>query len=189
MKLVSFLIVLCIFISCSDDKDITSYESQPINYVQGQVVFGLKDSVTLINIADYIYSLDNISIIEIVSFQYISSLPIDSIQIINTTFESKSYIWEGTTRTSYIDNETKIFVEFWIKDFTEEDIMDWKLLKERFQLNHSPYYFQSGVLNVEVGKEKEWVSNLSNLDLFRYVELNGITHTHLFRETPNVIKD
>jgi len=177
MKIVSFIIILCIFISCSDEKDITSHENEPINYVQGQVVFGLQDSITLINIADYIYSLDNISIFEIVSFQYTSNLPIDSIQIINTTFESKSYVWDGTTKTSYINNEAKILVEFWIKGFTEENIKDWKLLEERFQLNHSPYYFQSGTLNVEVGKEKEWLDNLSNSDLFRYVELNGITHT------------
>src|SRR3990172_3378576 len=163
MKAIPFIIVLCVFISCSDKKEITNPESESLNYVQGEVGFGLKDSVTLEEVADYVYSLNNISI--------------DSMQIIKSTFELKSYIWSGTTKTSYINSESKILIEFWVKNFRAEDLEDWGLLKNRFQLYHSPYYFQLGILKVEVGKEKEWINNLSNSNLFRFVELNGITHT------------
>lgn len=177
MKAISFIIVLCFFfISCSDKKDITNPESESLDYVQGEVGFGLKDSISLEEVANYVYSLDNISIDNIVSFQYKSNFPQDSMQVINTIFESKSYIWSGTTKTSYLSDESKILLEFWIKNFRAEDIEDWELLKKRFQLNHSPYYFQLGILKVEIGKEKEWINNLSNSDLFRFVELNGINH-------------
>ncbi|OIP57078.1 MAG: hypothetical protein AUK34_10265 [Ignavibacteria bacterium CG2_30_36_16] len=177
MKAISFIIVLCFFfISCSDKKEITNPESESLDYVQGEVAFGLKDSVTLEEVANCVYSLDNISIDNIVSFQYKSNLPQDSMQVIKTIFESKSYIWGGTTKTSYSNSESKILVEFWVKSFKAEDIENWNLLKNRFRLNHSPYYFQLGILKVEVGKEKEWINNLSNSNLFRFVELNGITH-------------
>jgi hypothetical protein len=33
-----------------------------------------------------------------------------------------------------------------------------------------------GILKVEVGKEKEWINILSNSNLFRFVELNVISH-------------
>jgi len=177
MKAIPFIIVLCVFISCSDKKEITNPESESLNYVQGEVGFGLKDSVTLEEVADYVYSLNNISIDNIVSFQYKSDLSQDSMQIIKSTFELKSYIWSGTTKTSYLNSESKILIEFWVKNFRAEDLEDWGLLKNRFQLYHSPYYFQLGILKVEVGKEKEWINNLSNSNLFRFVELNGITHT------------
>jgi hypothetical protein len=182
MKAIPFIIILCFFISCSEKKEITNPKSEPIpesesiNYVQGEVGFGLKDNVDLEEIADYVYSLNNISIDEIVSFQYISNLSQDSVQIIKTTFESKQFIWSGTTKTSYLNSESKILVEFWVKNFRAEDRKDWEILKKRFQLYHSPYNFQLGILKVEVGKEKEWIDILSKSNLFRFVELNVITH-------------
>jgi hypothetical protein len=177
MKAISFIIVLCFFfISCSDKKEITNPGSESLDYVQGDVAFGLKDSVTLEEVANYVYSLDNISVDNIASFQYKSDLPQDSMQVIKAIFESKSYIWSGTAKISYLDDESKILIEFWVKSFNAENIKDWNLLKNRFRLNHSPYYFQLGILKVEVGKEKEWINILSNSNLFRFVELNGITH-------------
>lgn len=179
MKIISFIISLCFFISCSDKKGITNpgTGNKSLNYVQGQVGFALKDSVTLKEAADYIYSQKNISINEIVSFQYESNLPQDSIQTIKAVFESKPYIWSGKTKISYITGESKILVEFWIKNFRVEDIKDWQLLKNRFGLYHLPYYFQLGLLKVEVGRENEWINVLSNSNLFRFVELNYIEHT------------
>lgn len=176
MKAIPFIIVLFVFVSCSDKKEITSPESESLNYVKGEVGFGLKDSVTLNEVADYIYSLKNISIDNIVAFQYKSNLPQDSMQTIKSTFESKPYVWSGTIQTSYLNSESEVLVEFWIKNFRAEDIEDWELLKKRFQLYHSPYNSQLGILKVEVGKEKEWINNLSNSNLFRFVELNAITH-------------
>jgi hypothetical protein len=176
MKAISFIILLFVFVNCSDKKGVTNPESESLNYVQGEVGFGLKDSVSLNEVADYIYSLKNISINNIVAFQYKSNLPQDSMQTIKTSFESKPYVWSGTTHTSYLNGESKILVEFWVKNFRAEDIEDWDLLKKRFQLYHSPYNFQLGILKVEVGKENEWINNLSNSNLFRFVELNAITH-------------
>jgi hypothetical protein len=181
MKSISLLtlLLLTFLLGCSKNKDtiITGPENPSLNYVQGEVVVGLKDSVSLEEIADYVYSLNNISINEISSLRYYSILPKDSIQSIKSNLESKNYIWHGTVNVSYLESESKILVEFSIKDFSSNDINDWKLLKTHFRLFHSPYHFQSGVLKVENGKENEWINILSNSNLFRFVELNYIVHT------------
>ena len=182
MRLYLYLFSAIILICCNEKGKPTGPEiadpgSQSSDYVQGEVAFGLNDTVTLEEIADYIYSLNNISIESIVSFEYLSNLPQDSIQSIKTTFDSKSYIWSATTNVSWQNNESKILVKFWVKEFRALDRVDWQLLRQRFQLNHLPYYFQLGILKVEVGKENEWISILSASNLFRFVELNYITHT------------
>ena len=176
MKAKYLIIILCFFISCSDKKENTYPISESLNYAQGEVIVGLKDSVSLEEVADYIYSLNNISINDIVSFQYISNLPKDSMQVIIKTLESKSYIWKGNPITPYLNSDSLIQIELWVRNFRFEDIEDWKLLKKRFQLSHIPYYFQLGLLNVEAGKEQEWVNILSESKLFRLVELNTISH-------------
>lgn len=176
MKSISFILTVAFILGCSTDNSSINGNSE-ISYVQGEVSFGLKDSVTLIDLANYIYSLDSISIKEVVSFRYYTFLSWDSMQTIKSTLESKAYIWSGMVNTSYIESDSKILIKFWIKDFKSENREDWLSLKGRFSLIHSPSNYQLGLLKVEIGKEKEWLNLLLNTNLFQFVELNFIDHT------------
>lgn len=171
--------MLILLVGCSgDDKsNITNPENPEIEYVKGEVIVGLKDSVSLEQFAYFVYSLNNISIINIVSLQYYSTLPKDSMQTIKSNLESRKYITPGSVNVDYIESESKIHVKFWVKEFSYDDIKDWELIRTQLQLFHFPNEFQSGLLKVEVGKEKEWINILSNYNLFRFVELNYILHT------------
>lgn len=171
--------MLILLVGCSgDDKsNIINPENPEIEYVQGEVVVALKDSVSLEQFANFVYSLNNISIRNIVSFQYYSTLPKDSMQTIKSNLESRKYITPGSVNVYYIESESKILVEFWVAEFSYDDIKDWELIRTQLHLFHSPNKFQLGLLKVEIRKEKEWINILSNYDLFRYVELNYIMHT------------
>ena len=63
MKIIILIFLAALLMGCStDDSIIESYpnneHSETIEYVQGEIGFGLKDSVTLMELANYIYSLD-----------------------------------------------------------------------------------------------------------------------------------
>ena len=167
MKPIVFVIVLFVFIGCSNKGDITSIGFQQL-YSPGDVVFGLEDSVSLDEFANYIYSLNNIFIGEVSRFRYKTEFPQDSLQIIKSVLESKLYIRSYVTKVTFLNDESKILVEFRVKNFGAEDIKDWESLTERFQLQHSPQMFQLGILKVEVGKENDWADYLSNSKLFRF---------------------
>ncbi|MGD9489015.1 MAG: hypothetical protein AB7W47_13395 [Calditrichaceae bacterium] len=171
MKLITLIILSVIFIGCSNTTESPSPE-----YVEGDVVFGLQDSVSLEELADYVYTLDNISISDVVSFQYDSDLPQDSMETIQSVLEAQSYFRSGTVKTSWLETDSKILVEFCIQDFESEDRNDWALQTERFHLTHSPYKYQVGLFKVDKGKERDWIDVLSETLLFRYVELNTIGH-------------
>ncbi len=178
MKIILIVIFAILLFGCSNkNNNVTGIESTSPNYVQGEVVAALIDSVTLDEFADYIYSLKDISINDIVFYNYYSTFPRDSLQIINSTFKLKAYISEGETITTYLDSLSEIRIKFWIKNFNSNDIRDWKTLKERFQLVHIPDPSQLSLLNVTPGKEKEWLNILSNSKLIKNVSLVGITHT------------
>ena len=172
-KLILVSIVLLVFIGCSD-KGIIIDPFFGQNYYPGDVVFGLKDSVSLDEFANYIYSLNNIFIGKVSRLRYKTEFPQDSLQIIKSELESKLYIRSDVSKVTFLNDESKILVEFRVKNFGAEDIKDWESLTERFQLQHSPQMFQLGILKVEVGKETEWINYLSNSKLFRFVELNYI---------------
>ncbi|MGD9897920.1 MAG: hypothetical protein AB7T22_02220 [Calditrichaceae bacterium] len=171
MKMIPWIVLAVIFVGCSNNA-----ESPLQEYVEGEVVFGLQDSVSLEELADYVYTLDNISISDVVSFQYDSDLPQDSMETIKSVLEAQSYFWSGTVKTSWLETGSKILVEFWIRDFTSEDRKNWASLIERFHLSHLSYRFQAGLFDVETGKEKEWITILSDNIIFRFVELNTIGH-------------
>ena len=178
MKIIPLIILASFLIGCSN-KDIPNNSEKPLlDYVPGDVAIGLKDNVSLEEVANYIYSFKNISINQIVAFQYYSDLPKERMETIKFSLESKTYIWNGTVRTSYIDSLSKIMVEFWVGKFNYEDRKDWESSKELFLLTHSPYHYQVGLLKVEIGKEEEWIQILSKSGLFSFVELNGIMHTN-----------
>lgn len=181
MRIIILIYFSALVMGCSTDYSITEVNpdnenNRSLGYVQGEVSFGLKDSVTLMELADYIYSLDNIFIKDVASFQYYTILPEDSMQIIKSRLEAEPYIWDENVNVSYNETDSKILIDFWIKDFKSENIQDWASLKARFSLIHIPYYFQLGLLKVEIGKEEEWINNLVDVNLFRFVELNHIDH-------------
>jgi hypothetical protein len=190
MKIIMIIFFAVFLMGCSTDDSLLEinpnnenedtvghWQGDTLEYVEGEIGFGLKDSVTLIELANYIYSLEDIYVNEVVLFQYYTRLPQDSMQIIKSVLESKSYIWDGMVYVSYIEADSSILIEFWIKDFKSGDRQNWIATKERFELIHVPYDFQLGLLKVEIGKEKEWIDKLIQVNLFRFVELNYITHT------------
>jgi hypothetical protein len=177
MKNIILLILSSFLIGCSN-KDIPNNSEKPfLDYVPGDVSIGLNDNVSLEDVANYIYSFNNILINSIVGFQYYSDLPKERMDTLKSVLESKTYILNGTLYTSYIDSLSKILVEFSIGKFSYADIRDWESFKEQFLLKHLPYHYQGGLLKVEPGKEYEWIQFLSKSGLFRFVELNYITHT------------
>jgi len=178
MKIILLIMLLSFLIGCSN-KDIPNNSEKPfLDYAPGDVSIGLNDNVSLEEVANYVYSFNNISINQIVAFQYYSNLPKESMDTIKSALELKRYIWNGTIRVSYSDSLSKIMVEFWVQNFNYEDRKDWESFKEQFLLTHSPYHYQVGLLKVEPGKEYEWIQILSKSGLFTFVELNYITHVH-----------
>ena len=175
MKFISLILFITLLIGCSN-KD----QQNPLvpEYIPGDVVIGLKENVTLEVAADYILSFKNISIYNIVSFEYYSSLPKEMMDSLKSSLEAKPYIYSGDLRVSYVDSLSKIKIDLWIVNFGIEAKKDWALTKEQFQLTHMPNPYQSGLLKVEYGKEEEWVHILSQSNLFSFVELNNITHPH-----------
>lgn len=177
-NIILFLLVITLF-GCSEKK---SSENNLVTnpseeFAPGEIAFGIKDTVSLESFAAYIYSLNDIAINAIVFFEYSLNLPQDSIQILRSELESKHYIDSSSVRISYLGEEQKTILEFSIGKFSSEDQADWQSLVEQFNLSHYPNYFQLGILKVKVGKEKEWVNYLSDKELFRFVELNYVTHT------------
>ena len=173
MKIITLILLITFLFACSTDRSPLNTE---LDYVQGEVAFGLIDSITLLELADYIYSLSNISIKQVSSFQYYTNLPQDSMQIIKSALESKSYVWDGMINIWYDQTSSKIMIDVWIRDFKSEDREDWELTKERFSFTHIPGNFQVGLLKVKNGREKEWIKILSNSGMFRYLEVNHFTH-------------
>ena len=171
--LATILLLLC---SCLKEEDsITG--NLPEDYAPGEVAFGLNDSISFIQLADFIYVFNNISIKKVTFFQYYTSVSKDSMPIIKATLEAKSYIRDDAVTIFYIDSIHTVMTEFWVIDFKSEDRSDWKETKELFSLVHLPQKFQLGLLKVEQGTEKEWIKLLSNTKLFRFTELNYIDRT------------
>jgi len=172
MKVFLFTFLTAVMLSCLNDNSISGISET--DYVLGEVTFGLRDSVSLMELADFIYVFNNISIKNVTFFQYYTSVSQDSMPIIKSILEAKSYIRDDAVTISYIESNSKILVKFWVIDFRTEDRSDWKTTKARFSLVHLPQKFQLGLLKVETGTEKEWIHFLSNTNLFRFVELNTI---------------
>ena len=178
MKFILSIILSTLLIGCSSNKisNNTLVEAPLMDHVPGDVSIGLNDNVSLEDVTNYIYSFNNISINSIVGFQYYSDLPKERMDTLKSALESKTYIMNGTVYTSYIDSLSKILVEFSIGKFSYADIRDWESFKEQFLLTHLPYHYQGGLLKVEPAKEYEWIQFLSKSGLFRFAELNYITH-------------
>ncbi len=185
IKLITLIILITFIISCSNDNSPTSNfpELPPVpalEYVQGIVLVGLKDSTTLTDFANYVYSLDDsISIRSVWSLNYASSVSRDSLQIIQTVLESKPYIDKNNMKITYVDSASQIQINLWVKNFLSNEREDWEAIKKRFSLIHLPYDDQNGELRVGIGREKEWKDIFSsNKSLFRYAELDYICYLH-----------
>lgn len=179
MKNIILILLVIILFGCSEKK---SSENNLVTnpseeFAPGEVAFGINDTVSLEGFAAYIYSLSEITINSVVFFEYSLNLPQDSIQILKSLLESKHYIDSGSVSISYIEEGQKTIIKFWIGKFSSEDQSDWQSVVEQFNLSHYPNYFQLGILKVKIGKEKEWINYLSDKELFRFVELNYVTHT------------
>ena len=183
MRVILFVltIFLCKNILANDTLSLTKQyiivDSSRTNadlYAPGQVAFELQDTVSLEYFAAYIYSLSDIFIDKIVSFEYTCSLSQDSVKILKSVLESKSYIDGRSGRISYIENGTEIIVRFWIRDFRSEYQSDWLSTINQFNLTHYPNHFPHGILKVESGKEKEWIDYFSTNEVFRFVKPNYI---------------
>ena len=179
MKSIILFFLVIILFGCSEKKSSENdFLTNPKEeFAPGEVAFGIKDTVSLESFATYIYSLNNIYIKSIVFFEYSLNLPQDSIRILKSVLKSKQYIDSGSVSILNIEEGQKTIIRFWISNFNPEDLSDWQIILKQFNLSHYPNYFQTGLLKVEVGKEKEWINYLSDKELFRFVELNYVTHT------------
>ena len=179
LKFIPLILFITFLIGCSnkDQQNQLVGISLP-DHVPGDVIIGLKENVSLEEVADYILSFNNISIYNIVSFEYYSALPKERMESLKSSLEAKPYIYSGNLRVSYIDSLSRIKIELWIGKFGADDRKDWELTRQQLLLTHIPYPYQAGLLKVEYGKEEEWINILSQSNLFSSVELNVITHTH-----------
>ena len=175
MKIITFIFLSVLLISCSNEGT-TPLVSELIfthgsQYIKGEIYVILKDSVSLEDFADYIYSLDSVTIRSVRNLHYSSVLPKDSMQVIDSVIKSKSSIGYVLVKTSFSDSAKTILTEFPVFSFNRKDLIDWKYLKERFKLSHIPYPSSTGTLKVPIGKEKELVNYLSQTDYFKEVSL------------------
>jgi hypothetical protein len=173
LKNITFILLTVLLIGCYNDNGINV--SRP-DYIPGELVFMLKDSVSLEEFADYIYSINYISIESISALQYTSTLPADSVEIINSVIKSRAYIYSEFLSTRYLSSEKKILIEIWLKSFNSENLSDWKSISARFGLLHRPNHSQIGTLNVPAGQEKIWINYLSQTNLFNSLEQNAAAY-------------
>ena len=152
------------------------FESDDTEYVSGQVVAGIRNNVSLETLADYIYTLENVSIKSVAKFQYYSTLAQDSLLAIQQAFESKSYIDTRTINIVYNEDEDRLDIDFWVNDFCNEDRSDWTSLINRFDLQHISFDFQGGLFSVEIGKEKSCITKFLLSGYFKFAELNYVVH-------------
>jgi hypothetical protein len=179
MKFIPLMLFITFLIGCSNKDLQNPLVGIPMpDHVPGDVIIGLQENVSLEEVSDFIFTFNNISIYQIVSFEYYSDLPKERMDILKSSLEAKPYINSGTLRVSSVDSLSRIKIAFWIGKFSIDDRKDWALTKEQFLLTHEPYPYQVGLLKVEYGKEEEWINILSQSNLFSFVELNVITHTH-----------
>jgi hypothetical protein len=179
LKIIPLILFITLLIGCSNKDQHNPLVGIPMpDHVPGDVIIGLQENVSLEEVADFILSFNNISIYNIVSFEYYSALPKERMDSLKSSLEAKPYIYSGDLRVSYVDSLSKIKIDLWIINFGIDDRKDWAITKEQFQLTHIPYPYQVGLLKVEYGKEEEWINILSQSNLFSFVELNVITHTH-----------
>jgi hypothetical protein len=188
MKIILFVFLTIILTGCYYDRGINvPYpESNTHNkfsnassqqYVPGEIIFWMKDSVSFEQFADTIYSLNNISIDNVTGLQYTSDLSHDSAQTIDSVLKSKSFIYNIKVTASTLGNSNNILVDFGISNFNQNNLIDWNTLIARFKLLHSPSNSQIGLLTVPIGQEKKWINNLLRTDLFIGLELEVINHT------------
>jgi hypothetical protein len=162
-----------ILFSCTDTSTEPTQENK--TFIEGNVGFGLNDSISFEQLIDTIYSFGKVYKIDIVTIQYTTELSKDSLQFIKDHLIAYTFIDSATT-LKYDDSKSEWLINFWIFNFRENNIFDWFQLLQDLQLNHKVYSFQVGLLEVEPGKEKYWIDELLKINLFRWVDYNYITH-------------
>ena len=142
-------------------------------YVEGEIVVGLKKDLSFEEFIDTVFAVNEIYGIEVSNINYSSDLPENERNFLEECLSSYGFIDRYTT-LKYNSDENRWEIEFWISGFVKENIEDWHQLLKDLNLKHIPNRFQSALIRVEKGKETTWIENLSNSNLFRYVELNYI---------------
>ncbi|GEM_PF-3898589 len=143
------------------------------NYVGGEVVVGLNKTQSFEEFLDVILRLGDFKSIEVVNMNYNSYLPPDKKNFINDVLAHYTFI-ENSTTMKFDEEKGSWNIEFWISGFTKNNINDWKEIVRKLKLKHVPNNYQSILLRIAPGKEKEWIEKLNGLQIFRYVELNYI---------------
>ncbi len=153
------------------EEEILRPKSNLKSYVEGEIVVGWKKNLSLEEFIETVFNENEINVIEAGNVNYVSGLPETAGKVFEEQLSAFPFI-DRTTTYNYNKELKRWEVEFWISGFVKENIKDWNTLLCRLQLKHSPNGFQSGLIKVIKGKEKKWIKNLSQSELFRFVDLN-----------------
>ena len=168
-KFLVLIFGIILFFSCSNPAEKNSEE-----YVAGEVLFKVVDSVDFDNFYAFVKCFTDLEIKKINSFVYNSSLPEDSSEFIQLKLNIP-YIKSYQLTFPVDSNSSQI--NFILQDFKSENENSWKQLKSELFLTHHYYGFQVGSLKVPEGEEKQWVNILSESNIFEWVDVNAMRHT------------
>jgi hypothetical protein len=167
--LIAILLFSIIYSGCSDSS---LNEPGPENkwYVKGNVVFGLKDSVSFEEILDTLFSFGKIHQVIFSTTKFSSEYPEELwkyrfVDTANTTikFDTLNEIWN---------------INLWVRGFNEDDAADWHNMHNQLNLQPTLTYLAYGQLYVDIGSEEYWIRKLLETDLFRWVGYNYLFEHH-----------
>jgi hypothetical protein len=185
--LVLSLIASLICTSCSNSKDDVTPETAAgcSQYVAGDVLVGVKASVGIRTVFDWINST-GLRLHQVNGFTYISSLPADSLAYVKRTLLAKPYLNARgfTAGNEYVDaTDHKIRVVDFLFDMTPQNQADWLQTMDALRLvDEGGARCQSCkdiYLKVPVGSEKYWVQTLAQHPAARWAELNCLFQVSL----------
>ena len=173
ITLYSFVVLLMVIASCSDDDDILTE-----NYTPGDVIIRYKISTPL----DSIYHLvDSYNLVfdEVLHYTYILNITTDSIQYYDSLLKAKEYLHDNISPPGILNNNGIITAELGFNTLNDSIANDWFNFKNDHNFQHLPItntIESSAFLKVPIGKEKYWAEVLRKSPFLTNADVN-----HIFR--------
>lgn len=173
MKKAFVLFLIIGFFSCSKDK--TESDNLCLNYVKGDVIVGIKNTISIEQVFSLFNQL-NLQIDQMNGFFYTSPFPQDSLLNLITFLNTKSYInTRNFSASAFVDYQTGIInVTTFFFNMNSSNQQDWIKTKKSLNLVDTKGETKDIVLKIPVGQEKYWLKKLKTNSIVTWTELNCI---------------
>ncbi|GHC60924.1 hypothetical protein [Ulvibacter litoralis] len=172
-KLLIFFALIGFLTSCSNDDP----ETDPQEFVPGEVSVGIKSGTDINNLFDFINQFD-LEVDNVNSLTFTSDLPSDNLQFVLDNLNEKNYTNDGVSWfvTGYLQYQTnQIWIFPRLFDINNIDYQqDWlsSMIELELHDNHN-VDLNSGIIHfkVPVGEEVEWKNKFEIYDIVEWSEL------------------